>query len=207
MSKMERIVAQMKERVSDFNPNEDDPDEQELLIAFIEFADAYNRFNNQKNIDNWKNAKDKQRMVLEIGKKTQLTPYMNYIWKNSPEFDDIHQDRWISSELDRLRAPAFERYNPYNYIKRREEEERRRREEEEEREEEYVRIKNEDKRNIEKYATPPAAGGSFKLSKKLKKHSKKHSKKSKKHSKHSKKHSKKSRKSKSRRHSNKSRRH
>ena len=156
-----------------------------LYDAFVEFAHAYNTFKNQQNIDNWKNAKDKQRIVLNIAKNPDLTQFMNTIWTYSPEFDDIHQNVWIHSELDRLNAPAYERLNPYGYIKKREEEEERRRREEE--------VKKEDEENIEKYATPPAAGGSFKLSKKLKKHSKKSKK-------HSKKHSKKSRKSKSRRH-------
>jgi len=129
MSKMKTIVAEMTKRVEEFEQDEDDPDEQELLIAFIAFADAYNTFNNQQNIDNWIDAKDKQKMVLEIGNKPgnkeKLNPYMNYIWKNSPEFDNIHQNMWIYSELDRLRAPAFERLNPYAYIKMREEKERR----------------------------------------------------------------------------------
>lgn len=124
----------MKERVSEFNPDEDDHYEQELYKAFIEFADAYNTFNNEKNIGNWRKAKDKQKKVLLIGYnpdiKSNLTPHMNYIWRNFPEFDDIHQDRWVYSELDRLRAPVFERYDPYNYIKKREEEEKERRRQE-----------------------------------------------------------------------------
>lgn len=135
MSRMSKLVEQMKERVSEFNPDEDDHDEQELWKAFIEFADAYNTFNNEKNIGNWRKAKDKQKKVLLIGYnpviESKLTPHMNFIRRNSsPEFDDIEQNIWIYSELDRLRAPVFERYDPYNYIKRREEEERRRQEEE-----------------------------------------------------------------------------
>jgi hypothetical protein len=151
---MSELVAQMKERVSEFNPDEDDHYEQELYKAFIEFADAYNTFNNEKNIENWRNAKDKQKKVLHIGNiQTNLTPYMNAIWKHSPEFDDIHQNRWIYSELDRLHAPVAERYNPYSYIKRREEERRRQelhRQEEEPQRQEY----EPDKKNSKMYPIP-----------------------------------------------------
>ena len=169
---MENVVSRLFTRMES-DHDVDGVKKRELYDAFGEFADAYNTFKNQQNIDNWKNAKDKQIIVLKIAKKNEpvLTKFMNIIWRHSPEFDNIHQNVWIQSELNRLRAPAAERYDPYNYIKRREEEERRRQEEERRRQEEEQRL--------EKYATSPAAGGS-KNRMKLKNKSKKHSKKSRK---------------------------
>ena len=114
---MEKIVSQMRARVEEFNPDEDDQDEQNLYKAFIEFAGAYKTFNDDKNYQNWKRAKNASVAVMKIGSSDKrLTPTMNFIWKHSREFDDILQDKWIYSELDRLNAHVHERYTPHSYL-------------------------------------------------------------------------------------------
>lgn len=119
----------------------------QLYRAYIRFTEVYAEFDREKNIDNWMKAKQATTAVLRARDKDEplLRRVMNQIWRTN-EFNDVYQNKWIQSELDRLRAPAAERYDPYNYIKRREEEERRRQEEpqrqEEPRRQEYERIDN-----------------------------------------------------------------
>jgi hypothetical protein len=154
----------------------------QLYRAYIRFTEVYAEFDREKNIDNWMKAKEATNAVLRARDKDEplLRRVMNKIWMNTA-FNDIYQNKWIQSELDRLHAPAAERYDPYNYIKRKEEEQRRRQEEEQRRRQEQ-RIILEEKQRLEKYATAPAAGGA-KNRMKYKKHSKK-SRKSKKSRRH-----------------------
>jgi len=215
---MNQLAERFKAAMVTVESNRDDYDPEIIDLffrfyrAYIRFTEVYAEFDREKNIDNWMKAhkavtdvlnvvRGKDENELKINEKL-LRKVLNQMWGTN-EFNDIYQNKWIYDELDRLNAPAFERESPYNYIKRREEEERRkqeeerRKQEEERRKQEEERQKQEEKQRIEeqrleKYATPPAAGGS-KNRMKLENKSKKHSKQSKK--------------SKSRRHSKKSRRH
>ncbi len=96
---MSYIVEQMKQRVRVHTGQV-----QEFCEAFIEFANAYNTFNDEKNIDNWKNAKDKQNKVLNIAYHTHkpsdniiIDAFMNDILKNQ-EFVDFMKNIWREEE-------------------------------------------------------------------------------------------------------------
>jgi hypothetical protein len=155
---MDTIAQRMQREIANYNNNPHDYDIEiiQLYQAYVDFANAYATFDNDKNFDNWKKTKDASDLVLQLANSPELR---NIIWRSNT-FNYIVQNVWIHSELDRLNAPAHERMNPYSYLQRIHAEQNRRQEE--------ARVFEEANRAMMQSATPPAAGGSSKKSKKSK---------------------------------------
>jgi hypothetical protein len=96
------LVQLMQQFIDDYdvNPGEYDVEIINLYKAYVDFAKAYSAFNNDKNIHNWKIAKDASVRVIELGKNPDqaIAQIMRRIRKQS-DFNDVVQDKWISMQL------------------------------------------------------------------------------------------------------------
>jgi hypothetical protein len=96
------LVQRMQQFIDDYDDNPDDYDVEiiNLYKAYVDFAKAYSAFNNDKNIHNWKIAKDASVRVIELGKIPDqgIAQIMRRI-RTQPDFNDVVQDKWISMQL------------------------------------------------------------------------------------------------------------
>jgi hypothetical protein len=92
----------MQQSITDYNKNPDEYDVEiiDLYKAYVNFANAYSTFNNDKNFHNWKIAKDASEQVIKLGK----TPFEGIVQimrkiRTQSDFSDIVQDKWINMQL------------------------------------------------------------------------------------------------------------
>ena len=96
------LVQRMQQFITDYDDNPDDYDLEiiNLYKAYVDFAKAYSTFNNDKNIHNWKIAKDASEQVIELGKIQfqGIAQIMRKI-RTQSDFVDIVQNNWIGMQL------------------------------------------------------------------------------------------------------------
>lgn len=96
------LVQRMQHSITDYNKHPDEYDVEiiELYKAYVNFANAYSTFNNDKNFHNWKIAKDASEHVIKLG-NNQFAGILQIMHKirTQPDFNDIVQNKWIGMQL------------------------------------------------------------------------------------------------------------